>query len=362
MKSTFSFYYIILYIKNEIMYAIKNWLMTIFVAFFIPNSFFIIPIVAIQGVYSNINIRKLIAELLVNIFSSTTGNTVGFEFVNTLNVLNIASLAEIPTIIDVTILQSENPSGLNIHDIFFPIIASMLCLSGTYINSELKLFRNHIINDAINITENDLIKNSFVLLHIKYHVFFNDGILYFGNSIINVPSPFFSFLLVTAVIIIPIIIPIPYNAVIASAGFSLKNIDTNIAYIGIFAEQLINGTSIKLKSRSLLDWIVLIESIAGTEHPKPNNIGTMLFPDKPILLNGLSIMKAILVMYPLSSNIDKKKYSVTIIGKKLITLPIPFNTPSVIRLFAIWLYSCISKYLIIILETISIPWFNNSVK
>ena len=48
------------------MYAIINWLNTIFIAFFIPNSFFIIPIVAMQGVYNNMKVKKLIAELLVN--------------------------------------------------------------------------------------------------------------------------------------------------------------------------------------------------------------------------------------------------------------------------------------------------------
>ena len=142
---------------------------------------------------------------------------------------------------------------------------------------------------------------------------------------------------------IPIIIPTAYIKVIAIAGLSLKNIDTNIAYIGILAEQLINGTNVKLNSLSFLDCIVLIESMAGTEHPNPNKIGTMLFPETPILLSGLSIINAILVMYPLSSNIDKKKYKVTIIGKKLITLPIPFNIPSIIKLSIIKLYSCVSK-------------------
>ena len=155
----------------------KNWLNTIFIAFFIPNSFFIIPIVAMQGVYNNMKAKKLIAELLVNIFPIIIDNIFELAFVRTLNVLSIASLAEIPTIIDVAIFQSENPSGLNINEIFCPIIASILSFSGTKSNSWLKLFKNHIINEAINITENDFIRNSFVLFHIRCHVFFNEGIL-----------------------------------------------------------------------------------------------------------------------------------------------------------------------------------------
>lgn len=47
-----------------------------------------------------------------------------------------------------------------------------------------------------------------------------------------------------------------------------------------------NGTNVKLKSLSFSDCIVLIESIAGTEHPNPSKIGTMLFPESPILLSG----------------------------------------------------------------------------
>ena len=62
--------------------------------------------------------KKLIAELLVNIFPIIIDNIFELAFVRTLNVLSIASFAEIPTMIEVTIFQSENPSGLNINEIF----------------------------------------------------------------------------------------------------------------------------------------------------------------------------------------------------------------------------------------------------
>ena len=117
------------------MYAIINWLNTIFIAFFIPNSFFIIPIVAMQGVYNNMKVKKLIAELWVNMLLIIIGSMLEFAFVSILNVLNIASFAEIPTMIEVTIFQFENPSGLNINEIFCPIIANILSPSGTKTNS-----------------------------------------------------------------------------------------------------------------------------------------------------------------------------------------------------------------------------------
>ncbi|KIR03174.1 hypothetical protein P261_01989 [Lachnospiraceae bacterium TWA4] len=58
------------------------------------------------------------------------------------------------------------------------------------------------------------------------------------------------------------------------------------------------------------------------------SIGTILRPDRPILRRSLSITKATLAIYPLSSNNDRKKNKITIIGKKLSTLPTPSKIPS----------------------------------
>ena len=71
--------------------------------------------------------------------------------------------------------------------------------------------------------------------------------------------------------------------------------------------------------------------MAGTEHPNPIIIGTKLLPERPNFLNILSITNAILAMYPLSSNNDRKKNNTTIMGKKLRTLPTPTNIPSIIN-------------------------------
>ena len=97
--------------------------------------------------------------------------------------------------------------------------------------------------------------------------------------------------------------------------------------MGIFAEQLINGVSIIVIFLSRSEGKVLVAIIAGTEQPKPIIIGTKLLPDKPIFLKSLSITKAILAIYPLSSNNDRKKNKTTMIGKKLKTLPTPTKIP-----------------------------------
>ena len=61
------------------------------------------------------------------------------------------------------------------------------------------------------------------------------------------------------------------------------------------------------------------------------SIGTKLLPERPIFLRSLSIINATLAMYPLSSNIERKKNSTTITGRKLNTLPTPAKIPSIIR-------------------------------
>ena len=84
--------------------------------------------------------------------------------------------------------------------------------------------------------------------------------------------------------------------------------------------------------RSLSLGSVLVAITAGTVQPKPISIGTMLLPESPIFLSSLSMTNATLAMYPLSSISDRKKNRVTIIGRKLSTLPTPANIPSITRL------------------------------
>ena len=103
--------------------------------------------------------------------------------------------------------------------------------------------------------------------------------------------------------------------------------------MGIFAEQLMYGVSriVILRSRSLDT--VRVAMIAGTEQPKPMSIGTMLRPERPIFRKSLSMTKATRAMYPVSSRMERKKKSVTIMGRNTTTPPTPAKMPSMMRLW-----------------------------
>ena len=92
-----------------------------------------------------------------------------------------------------------------------------------------------------------------------------------------------------------------------------------------------NGISRMVILLSLSLGRVLVDMMAGTEQPKPISIGTILRPDRPIFLKSLSMTNATLAIYPLSSIKDRKKNRVTMIGRKLKTLPTPAKTPSISR-------------------------------
>ena len=128
----------------------------------------------------------------------------------------------------------------------------------------------------------------------------------------------------------PVTIPPKYSKIITSGALSGKNAAVKNEYIGSFAVQLINGISVIVIFLSRSDGSVLLAITAGTEQPNPINIGTMLRPESPILRNNLSITNATLAIYPVSSSNERKKNNVTIIGKKLNTLPTPSKIPSII--------------------------------
>ena len=91
-------------------------------------------------------------------------------------------------------------------------------------------------------------------------------------------------------------IPKKYKPPIISAPFPGKNALTKNAYIGSLAEQLINGVRRIVIFLSLSLGSVLVAITAGTVHPNPINIGTILLPDRPIFLNSLSIKNATLAI------------------------------------------------------------------
>ena len=94
----------------------------------------------------------------------------------------------------------------------------------------------------------------------------------------------------------PITIPNKYNPAIINPPRFGKNALTKKEYIGSFAVQLINGVKriVILRSRSLVK--VLVAITAGTVHPKPISIGTILRQDNPIFRSILSITNATLTM------------------------------------------------------------------
>ena len=98
--------------------------------------------------------------------------------------------------------------------------------------------------------------------------------------------------------------------------------------MGSFAVQLIKGVSrmVIFRSRSL--GRVRVDMTAGTVQPKPMRSGTMLRPDSPSFRRILSMKKATLAMYPLSSRSERKKNMVMMMGRKLSTLPTPSKIPS----------------------------------
>ncbi|MPM96064.1 hypothetical protein SDC9_143220 [bioreactor metagenome] len=102
--------------------------------------------------------------------------------------------------------------------------------------------------------------------------------------------------------------------------------------MGIFAEQLIKGVNSMVIFLSRSEERVLVAITAGTVQPKPINSGTILRPERPIFRRSLSMTKATLAIYPVSSKIERKKNNTTIMGKKLKTLPTPAKIPSITKL------------------------------
>ncbi|SUQ49825.1 hypothetical protein CNEONATNEC32_02440 [Clostridium neonatale] len=91
-----------------------------------------------------------------------------------------------------------------------------------------------------------------------------------------------------------------------------------------------NGTKRAVNFLSFSLSKVLAVIIAGTEHPNPIIIGINAFPDSPIFLISLSIIKATLAIYPLSSSNVIHIKSTKIIGNNTSIPPTPATIPSTI--------------------------------
>ena len=71
--------------------------------------------------------------------------------------------------------------------------------------------------------------------------------------------------------------------------------------------------------------------IPGTEQPEPISMEIYDLPDRPNLLNILSIINAARAMYPHSSSSERSKNRIAIWGTKPRTAPTPPMIPSTIR-------------------------------
>ena len=87
-----------------------------------------------------------------------------------------------------------------------------------------------------------------------------------------------------------------YKDIITHVPLTPKKAAVNKVKTGNLAEHDIYGVSIIVIFLSLSLVSVREDITAGTEQPKPINIGTKLRPDKPNLRKGLSIIKAILAI------------------------------------------------------------------
>ena len=116
----------------------------------------------------------------------------------------------------------------------------------------------------------------------------------------------------------------------------LKNDDVIRAISGSFALQGIKVVVVMVIILSLWLSIVRAAITPGTPQPVPIIIGINDFPERPNLLSILSVMNAILDIYPQLSSSDRHKNNMSICGMNPSTEPTPAKIPSHIRLIIVW--------------------------
>ena len=142
-------------------------------AYLLPSSLLIDAIAAIHGVYNKQNTRNAITPAGVTAASISAVLPKSIDIVDT-----TLSLAITPVKTAVAILQSPNPSGLNIGDIKLAIAARILSFeSVTTLSLISKFCKNHIRIVAINIIENAFCKKSFAFSQSNCITFLAPGIL-----------------------------------------------------------------------------------------------------------------------------------------------------------------------------------------
>ena len=136
-----------------------------------PSSRRMVATAAIQGVYSSVNTRKLMALRVVN------RDVMAAFPSSTCSVLTTDSLAIKPEISAVAQRQSPKPSGLNSTASHWPISASRLsALSVTTLSRVSKLCRNQMTTVARKITVKARCKKSLAFSHSSSPTLLAEGI------------------------------------------------------------------------------------------------------------------------------------------------------------------------------------------
>ena len=243
-----------------------------------------------------------------------------------------SSFAISPVTLATIYFQSPNPSGTNSHSNQPPTVARMLALSSTIWNLKLKFSKYHITTDEAAMTVPARKTKCLSFCHICMLTLLSCGTWYAGNSMINGVTPFcpLDFLSNTAASIATAI-PMKYIPNTVNSLFQPTLVASTAAkayQIGLFAPQEKNGARNIVCLLSLSFSIVRVAIIPGTAQPKHIRSGINDLPDKPIFLNALSIMKATLAIYPVSSSMVKKRNNNIICGMKDSTPNTPASMPS----------------------------------
>ncbi|MPN12241.1 hypothetical protein SDC9_159553 [bioreactor metagenome] len=222
-------------------------------------------------------------------------------------VATTTSLASSPVTVATAAFHSPNPRGANIGAIVLPMEASMLFSASTIANEKSKDCSIQMTPEATNIIVPAFIIKALALFHMWMRTLLSLGILYSGSSITKgAASPFriVFFNIIPDNIATPI--PIIYSEG-AIQALSEKKAAINMANTGHFAPQGMKGVSMMVIFLSFSFSMVLVAMIPGTEHPVPISMGIKDLPERPNLLKILSMMKATLAIYPLSSSREMKK-------------------------------------------------------
>ena len=281
----------ILYTAKLKIYAIDSWIIMAISVHFEPISFFITPIVEMQGIYKSENTKNESAEQgfkarleversklwLIALLDESAPTLLIIPIVPTM-----ISFATIPQIRQAIAPHEPKPSGLNIGAKNKPICLKML-FSGLSLNEKSQLSKIQIIIEKLTIKDPTLNTNDFILDHNTFDILLIFGNLYGGSSIIKLVSPLFKivFCKIKLTSIATSTLKRYSEKIIKNFCFT-KNAVQMTVYSGIFALHDKYGDNIAVFILLFLSSSVLAVIVLVVEQPKPIKRVKTLFPDKPM--------------------------------------------------------------------------------